>query len=512
MDLRPYQKEAVDSVLAKWVDGEFDRLLGVAPTASGKTIKFAHVAKARVGSGPVLILAHRDELLDQAIAKIHAAVGLRAAKEKADERASPNDNLVVASVQTLSREGRLKRFPPNHFSTAIVDEAHHTPSDSYLRVLERFDQAKVLGVTATPDRGDKQSLNNYYQELAFEILLTDLIRAGWLCPVTIKTVPLQIDISQVRMRGGDYSEEELAAALEPMLQELARAICDHAQDRKTLIFLPLVRTSYQFAEILRSRDMQAEAICGESPDRKEILTRFSTGNTRILCNAMLLTEGYDEPSIDCVICLRPTRVRSLYAQMIGRGTRICEGKENLLVLDFLWLSREHDLVRPAVLIAADEREAAEIEAQLSKGNGDLLVALDAAKAERERVLARRLAEQAREHQHSQEIDLLELSVCFKAPAIVDYVPTFGWEHKAPTPRQIEILTRNHVDLSLIRNRGHASVTLDALFKFKRSEPATERQKWFCHHHGHSNPWNLTKREAGRWIEQRKAQLSGAYLC
>jgi len=155
------------------------------------------------------------------------------------------------------------------------------------------------------------------------------------------------------------------------LHELADAICMHVAERKTLIFTPLVRTADQFAEILRAHGLAAESICGESPDRKGILGRFASGETGVLCNAMLLTEGYDEPSIDCVICLRPTAIRSLYAQMVGRGTRTLDGKENLLLLDFLWLSRVHDLVGPASLIAKDEAEAVEIRAQLRTTNGDL---------------------------------------------------------------------------------------------------------------------------------------------
>jgi superfamily II DNA or RNA helicase len=349
LDLRPYQLQSINSVLRKW--SEFDRLLGVAPTGSGKTIKFAHIANARAQTGRVLIMAHRDELIDQARGKLFKACELLSSKEKASDYADPDAGVVVASVQTLARNSRLQRFARDHFQTVIVDEAHHTLADSYLRILNHFGQAKVLGVTATPDRGDKRDLARFYEDIAFEISLLDLIKDHWLCPIRIKTVPLKIDISAVGMRAGDYSEEELAQSIEPMLHELADAICVNVADRKTLIFTPLVRTADQFADILRQRGLAAESVCGESPDRKGILSRFASGETGVLCNAMLLTEGYDEPSIDCVIPLRPTTIRSLYSQQIGRGTRIHPGKENLLLLDFLWLSRTHDLVGPASLIA-----------------------------------------------------------------------------------------------------------------------------------------------------------------
>jgi superfamily II DNA or RNA helicase len=308
MILRPYQQTAIDAVLTKW--NEFDRLLGVAPTGSGKTVIFAHGAHARSRTGRVLILAHRDELIDQARDKMFKACGVLASKEKASDHADLDAGVVIASVQTLSRNHRLQRFARDHFNTIVIDEAHHSLSSTYQRILQYFSVAKVLGVTATPDRGDRQSLARFFDDVAFEVTLTDMIVGGFLCPIKIKTVPLKIDISAVGMRGGDYSDDELAPALEPVLHELAVAVVQHARDRKTLIFLPLVRTSYQFAEILRAHGFAAEAVCDESADRKEILSRFTSGETRVLCNALLLTEGYDEPSIDCVVCLRPTAIRN----------------------------------------------------------------------------------------------------------------------------------------------------------------------------------------------------------
>jgi superfamily II DNA or RNA helicase len=269
-----------------------------------------------------------------------------------------------------------------------------------------------------------------------------------------------------------------------------------------LIFLPLVRTSNQLAEILRARGLSAEAICGDSPDRKEILSRFTSGQTRFLCNALLLTEGYDEPSIECVICLRPTTIRAFYAQMVGRGTRIHPGKENLLLLDFLWLSREHNLVRPASLIARDEQHQGEIEAQLDGADGDLLDAESNAQAVREASLMHRLNRQR--EQDGSEVDLLELAARWHAPNIVEYVARFRWERQPVTDKQAALLRRNGVDLALVQNRGHAYVILSGLFAFKEREPATDRQKRYCAYLGHPNPWELTKREAGRWIEQRKA--------
>jgi hypothetical protein len=187
--------------------------------------------------------------------------------------------------------------------------------------------------------------------------------------------------------------------------------------------------------------------------------------------------------------------------MIGRGTRTSPGKDNLLVLDFLWLSREHNLIKPASLIAQTEREGAEIEAQLEAADGDLLTAESNAKTERETALKRRLDRQREEQE--EEVDLLELANRWHAPDIVSYEAIFGWERKGLTEKQTEILQRNGVDLTLVQNRGHASAILEALFAFKEREPATDKQIRYCAYLGHSNPRELTKRAAGRWIEQRK---------
>src|SRR5260221_3725792 len=501
--LRDSQEAAVNAVVTKW--DEADRLLGVGPTGSGKPHIFTAIAEQRRSAGPVLILAHRDELLEQARSKIAAMTDLIIGKEQAENWADLSADVVVASVQSLSQRHRLERFAPDHFRTVIVDEAKRTLGDSYLRILEYCGETKVVGVTATRDRADRRSLSRYYEAIAFEISLIQLIQEKWLCPIKVKTVPLAIDIRSVAMRAGDYSDSELAAALEPVLRELASSIKEHAAERKSLVFLPLVRTAYQLAGILREYGLAAEAIDGQSPDRKEILARFHSGQTRFLCNAMLLTEGYDEPSVDCIIPLRPTVVRSLYSQQIGRGTRTSPGKANLLIVDFLWLSREHDLVKAPSLIAKDQKEQAEIEAQLERADGDLLIAESLALSEREAALGRRLDE--RRHEQGSEIDLLELATRWHAPDIIGYQPTFDWERKPWSEKQGAILKRNGVDLGLVQNRGHAAALLTSLFAYLEHEPATQTQKRYCHFLGHPDPWQLTKREANRWIAQHKAQLT-----
>jgi superfamily II DNA or RNA helicase len=503
-ELRQYQEDAVQAILKAW--REFMRILLVVPTAGGKTIIFAALAELLLGLGHrVLILAHRDELIDQAIDKLYRARRLVAVKEKAQDRAPLDAGVVVASVQTLCRPNRLEHFGHDHFGFIIVDEAHHTLAPSYQKILGHFPDAQVLGVTATPDRGDARNLGQYFQDIAFEVSLVDLVKAGWLCRIKVQTVPVTIDISGVSTRAGDFSEEELAAALEPVLEEVAGAIAAHAKGRKTLVFVPLVRIARQFAEILCEHGFAAEMISGACTDRAEKLGRFRRGETEILCNAMLLTEGYDEPSIDCVICLRPTKIRSLYAQMVGRGTRIHPGKGNLLILDFLWISRKQSLVKPAQLIAHDEHEEAAIESVLEEANGDLV---EAQSTSRDRALARQiLAQRKLKGEVHDLMDIIDLCIAYQAPELENYAPTMHWHLRELSEKQTEFLRRNRVDLKAVKDRGHASAIIEAMVKHSESIPATPKQISYLHHLGYGgDSGKLSKSAASRLIGQLIGQL------
>jgi superfamily II DNA or RNA helicase len=508
--LRAYQQAAVDGVFESW--RQFDRALGIAPTGSGKTIIFADITEQRLADGRVLVLAHREELIDQSIDKLQKARSLQAAKEKAQDRADLDAGLVVGSIQTMSRSSRLDRFPRDHFRTLIIDESHHILAETYQKIVEHFVGPKVLGVTATPDRGDQKNLGRYFEDVAFEINLVDLIKAGYLCPIKVRTVPVSIDISNVSTRAGDFSEAELAIVLEPVLGEVADAITEYAEGRKTLVFVPLIRIANKFADILRAHGFAAEMISGACTDRREKLLRFSSDETQVLVNAMLLNEGYDEPAIDCVICLRPTRIRSFYAQMAGRGTRIHPGKDHLLLLDFLWISRQHNLVQPAQLISHDEYEQAAIEAVLAEASGelegDLVGALDES---RERALARQiLAQKKLKGEVHDLLDIIDLCIAYKAPELETYAPTMHWHVREITDGQVEILNRHRVDLSWVQDRGHASAIIDTIVRYHQSLPATPKQQSFLRHLGYRGETEkLSKPAASRLIGELKTKLETA---
>ena len=198
MKLRPYQQAAREAVQGEWAKGVSKTLL-VLPTGTGKTVVFAKIAEDRVRAGErVLILAHRGELLTQAADKLRAVTGLGSAVEKAEESALGSwYRVTVGSVQTMMNEKRLAQFSDDYFGTIIVDEAHHALSDSYQRVLSHFADANVLGVTATPDRGDMRNLGEFFESLAYEYSLPQAIRDGFLCPIKAATIPLRLDLSGV---------------------------------------------------------------------------------------------------------------------------------------------------------------------------------------------------------------------------------------------------------------------------------------------------------------------------
>ena len=355
MELRPYQRAAADAVEAAFRRG-FRSALACLPTGTGKTVLFAALAQRAVMRGErVLILAHRGELLEQARDKIRIATGMEAGLEKAEEDTRGGlDGILpymvtVGSVQSMCRPARLERFRRDEFDFIVIDECHHALSNTYRTILDHFPEANLLGVTATPDRGDMRGLCEVFETVAFDYSIVDAVRDGWLCRMRARTVPLRIDMRGVATQNGDFQAGGVARALEPYLPEIAKAI---PKDRKTVIFTPLIATSEHLQPYIEAEGLTAIEVNGQSPDRREKLQRFAAaGRGTVVLNSMLLTEGWDCPDVDCVCVLRATKVRALFCQMVGRGTRLAPGKEDLLILDFLWLTSQHELCRPASLLS-----------------------------------------------------------------------------------------------------------------------------------------------------------------
>lgn len=507
-ELRPYQQQARDRIHAEW-DAGHARTLLVLPTGTGKTIVFASVAADQVRAGDrVLILAHRGELLEQAADKLQRSTGLVSAVEKAESTCLDSwFRVVVGSVQTLQRTARLERFPQDYFGTIIIDEAHHAITDGYRRILDYFSGAKVLGVTATPDRGDMRNLGEVFDSLAFEYKLTDAIKEGYLCKIMAQTIPLQLDITSVTMSGGDYAVGDLGTALDPYLEQIAAEMARRCKSRKTVVFLPLIKTSQKFRDLLNTYGFRAAEVNGQSADRRQVLADFDAGKYNVLCNSMLLTEGWDCPSVDCVVVLRPTKVRSLYSQMVGRGTRLSPGKTDLLLLDFLWMTDKHELCRPADLVCEDRTVARQMTEHLAETGCPEDIEEAAAQAsedvvaQREEALAKQLEEQRRKK--AKLVDPLQYEMSIQAEDLAGYVPAFGWEAGPPSEQQTAALEKLGILPDAVESAGKAALLLDRLNKRRDEGLTTPKQIRCLEKYGfqHVGTWSF---EAARHMIDRIA--------
>lgn len=500
MELRPYQQQAKDAIFSEWENGIKKTLL-VLPTGCGKTIVFAKVAEECVkGGSRVLILAHRGELLDQAADKIGKSTGLGCATEKAEQTCLGSwFRIVVGSVQSMMREKRLNQFPNDYFNTIIIDEAHHCISDSYQKVLGHFPDAEVLGVTATPDRGDMQNLGMVFESLAYEYTLPKAIKEGYLSPIKAVTIPLKIDMSAVGVQAGDFKSGDIATALDPYLESIAEEMEKYCSNKKTVVFLPLVKTSQKFRDILNNHGFKAAEVNGDSKDRAEILEAFDKDQYNVLCNSMLLTEGWDCPSVDCIVVLRPTKVRSLYCQMVGRGTRLSPetNKDHLLLLDFLWHTERHELCHPASLICESAEVAQKMTENMEKDAGCVIDIEEAEKtasedvvAQREEALAKQLSEMKRRKKRL--VDPLQFEMSIQAEDLSGYVPAFGWEMAPPSDGQKKTLEKLGILPDAIENAGKASKILDRLDKRRREGLTTPKQIRFLESRGfqHVGTWQF----------------------
>ena len=456
--LRPYQQEAIRAINERW--NEWQRELLVLPTGCGKTVVFNTVANERPGR--TLILAHRDELIEQARDKYWHMFHEMPGKIKATE--NNLQRITVGSVQTMCR-----RDYSGLFDTVIVDEAHHAISESYQSVLRQFPDAKVLGVTATPDRGDKKSLAQFFDGIAYEYGLKQAVIEGYLSQIVAKTIPLEIDMSDVKISVGDFAVESIGETLEPYLPKIAEAIRIHASARKTVVFCPLISIAQELAGMIPG----AREVNGSSADRKETLEWFDqAGPGAVLCNAMLLTEGWDCPSCDCVVVLRPTKIRSLYCQMVGRGTRLFPGKENLLILDFLWLTSRHNLCKPASLVSENDEDIEAVVKRSKDEEIDLFGAVSDAEEARRNALAEQLRKQ--KHKKSKLVNPLELFSILDDIGLADYEPTFRWEEDDATEKQIAALQNFGIDADGI-TKGYACAIMDKVISRSRANLATVKQ-------------------------------------
>ena len=398
VDLRDYQARAQNKTVAKFLskDGGW-RLLGVLPTGTGKTVvfatlnlhqQFAHfLNQFPADQRKILVIAHREELLNQAADKFMKwNPDLRVEIEQADRWASPEADVVIASIQTLaSRSGRrLGRLNRNQFRLVIVDEAHHATAPSYVSVLQYFgflptdafmpkdrkmsaEEALVwqrerleawdktgkpprllLGVTATPNRADRVGLECIFQDIAFQETMLDMILQRYLSRPRAVKVETSVNLDRVHTKGGDFDDVELADAIDSVERNrlIVKAWLEHAVGRPTLAFCANVQHAHDLAAEFNNAGVKAVAVDGSTKSRAQYYTALSNGEIDVITNCNVLTEGFDEPNIQCVITARPTKSSSLYIQIVGRGTRLCpeKGKRDCLIIDVVDVTTRHSLV------------------------------------------------------------------------------------------------------------------------------------------------------------------------
>lgn len=359
--LRPYQQAANEAYIDAVRAGRRRTIIQL-PTGTGKTV--TGLALARRCKGRTLWIAHRDELLTQPFKALHyiwpEAEGGIVKAERDDVGAR---NIVFASIQTIQNPSRLARLvEAGGFAFVVVDEAHHAPAASYRRVLESLGCFEpkgppLLGLTATVERTDQAALDAIFQGLAYQLHLGTAIEQGYLVPVRSVARPLQLDLDSLDYRAGDFASGELDAALleAGIVNEVASAMEEHARDRKSVVFTIGVAQAHAIADELVKRGFAAEALDGSMAPalRQAKLARLASGETKVLCNCAVLTEGFDEPSLDCVVMARPTASKTLYLQCVGRGLRLHPAKSECLVVDLVGVSKRHTLMQAPVLFGVE---------------------------------------------------------------------------------------------------------------------------------------------------------------
>ena len=347
MQPRDYQQNALDAVAERYQFGAQRQLL-VLPTGAGKTVVFSLLALQWLNAGKrVLVLAHRDRLIQQAVEKLCKIVPVEQMGIVKVELNRVHAHCVVASVQTLARQKRLHQLP--EFDLIIIDEAHRSAAKQYRNIVKHVSHEKtlLLGVTATPDRSDGVGLvPSIYDEVVFELPIIQLIEQGHLVDIEVRNVGVPMDFSDLKTKRGtdgdvDVDQDQLAIKMDAAnwYEYVRDAWMEHARDRRTIVFVPRVAMAYRLAEVMREAGIVAEALDGSTSlaVQRAAIASFEAGNTQMLINCDLFVEGADIPSIDCVVLARPTKSRIVKMQAIGRGTRLSPntGKQNLLVLDLV---------------------------------------------------------------------------------------------------------------------------------------------------------------------------------
>ena len=480
---RPFQETAIANVRDRLAENRSTLL--VLPTGTGKTFTASTYIARHAPAAPVIWLAHREELVDQGIRDLSTVVGEFVAKEKAEARAL-GGRLVVASVQTLKGD-RLDDFKARYARPAliVVDEAHHAVAPSYRKILEAFPDAKVLGLTATPDRADERAMGQVFDSVAYVYEILDAINDGFLCPVLRQRVLVDaIDLSAVGTVAGDFNQGQLdtVMSLEKVLHGIAEPLLKEVGDRRTILFSTSVENAHRMAEIInRYRPEAARAVDGETDQdqRRRILADHKAGAYQFLCNVGVLTEGYDDPGVACVAIARPTKSRSLYAQMAGRGLRILAGKKDCLLLDFVGRNGQHKLASALDIlggkydddVVAKAREIGDREDGATPVQETLELAAKEIAAAKAREAAKRSRIKAKVNYRTEAVDPFDVLHVRPLPEDGN-AARFGM---TATEKQIAFLERAGVEIAEDMSRARASQLIGSVAKRRDLGLATFKQ-------------------------------------
>jgi len=545
--LRSYQQRSLDRIHAAFEQSNSTLL--VLATGLGKTIIFSHLAKDYIEKGQIMVLAHREELVGQAWRHLNKITSVEPDTEMGDYHAATwgaaKSDIIVGTIQTQvsGRDGfdRMTKFNPDDFSLLVIDEAHHAAADSYRKVIEyyrRNPNLKVLGVTATPDRADEKALGQIFESVADEYEIADAINDGWLVDIVQRSVYVDgLDYSSVKTVAGDLNGADLARVLEveKILHEFAAPTIELAGDMKTLIFAASLFQAERLCEIInRHKPNSARWVHGGTPkeERRELWPAYTRGDFQFLINVGITTEGWDEPGVECIVLARPTKSRSLFAQMIGRGTRSlpnvltedmdaearkfairASAKPYLTVLDFVGNAGRHKLVTPADILgqAYDDIEvdgvmksvtelANKLAAEKSEQTGQpVLVSDELDEAQRQLLLEAERAEEERKRA-GLTVKARYSTAQINPFKVYDMAP---WREREwnkgrePTPKQLEFLTSRGVDPSGL-SFTHASQLIDRIVKDSKLKLASFKQVKILKRFGYETE-NMSKKEASEII-------------
>jgi superfamily II DNA or RNA helicase len=552
---RQYQIEAINTVKTKWREGITRQLLSL-PTGGGKTIIFALLIQEI--NMPTLILAHREELLTQAYEKIKTVMPeADAGIFQGQNREGLSSQICIASVQTAVRHTRSLR--ERGFNFLICDEAHHARAHSYEKVfretgfLGNNPHKLLLGVTATPYRMDGRALGGVFQDIVFERNLLTMIREGYLSDIRCVSIGTKVSLDNVRIRNGDFANNELETAIDTTYRNemIAEAYKEHCMGKKAVTFAVSVEHARNIAQTFEEHGIPCGVMWGDmrNDERKRELARFASGEVKVLSNCMLLTEGFDAPDIDAILMSRPTKSKGLYTQCVGRGLRPFPGKKECLLLDFVDISRKHDLCSLGTLLGKKIRSGQSLLEAVEEGEwknrepqpGSVVIheqteEIDPLRRDRfqwinfgkgYRLIAKDFSltciprgkgyfvfivyKEGEAHLVSQKELSLESAMALAENYVCRTVKTFffdqgaKWRKERASEKQLQLLSNLNLPYDPKISKGEAAGLLNLHF----NQPATEKQVWYLYRNNlHSFPETLSKKEAGTLIQRFKEKIEG----